>query len=155
MPQKLMDHILSQALKFNASDIHIHPFKDRYLLRLRVHGTLIPLRYLPRETAEKLVSFLKFQAALDISEKRKPQSGSYEKELTSEKVALRLSTIPNKDFQESLVIRIFRYKNPIPFRKSSLFPHLTEQIIQQCTTKPAYFYFLAALAAENLARCIV
>lgn len=69
MPQKLMDDILSQAVKINASDIHIHPFKDRYLLRLRVHGTLFPLRYLPRETAEKLISFLKFQAALDISKK--------------------------------------------------------------------------------------
>lgn len=141
MPQKLMDDILSQAVKINASDIHIHPFKDRYLLRLRVHGTLFPLRYLPRETAEKLISFLKFQAALDISEKRKPQSGSYEKELAVEKVALRLSTIPNKDFRESLVMRIFRYKNPIPFMKSSLFPHLTEQIIRQCTNQTGLFLF--------------
>lgn len=141
MPQKLMDYILTQALQINASDIHIKPMMNRYMLRLRVNGTLIPLRYLSLETGEKLISFLKFQAALDISEKRKPQSGSYEKETSLEKIALRLSTMPNKDFQESIVIRIYRYKNPIPFFKSSLFPRLTKQILHQCKNQTGLFLF--------------
>ncbi|MEE9726663.1 competence type IV pilus ATPase ComGA [Listeria seeligeri] len=141
MPQKLMDYIITQALQINASDIHIKPMMNRYMLRLRVNGTLIPLRYLSLETGEKLISFLKFQAALDISEKRKPQSGSYEKETSLEKIALRLSTMPNKDFQESIVIRIYRYKNPIPFFKSSLFPRLTKQILHQCKNQTGLFLF--------------
>lgn len=141
MPQKLMDHITSQALRVNASDIHIHPLRNRYLLRLRVNGTLIPLLYLSFDVGEKLISFLKFQAALDISEKRKPQSGSYEKETKSEKIALRLSTMPNKDFHESMVIRIFRYKYPIPFLKSCLFPKVAKQILQLCNNQTGLFLF--------------
>lgn len=69
MPQKMTEHIITQALRINASDVHIHPLSNRYLLRLRVNGTLIPLLYLPIDVGEKLISFLKFQAALDISEK--------------------------------------------------------------------------------------
>lgn len=141
MPQNLMNSILLQALQVNASDIHIHPLNNRYLLRLRINGTLLPLRYFSLEIGEKLISYLKFQAALDISEKRKPQSGSYEKETNVEKIALRLSTIPNKDFLESIVIRIFRYKYPIPFLQSSLFPQLTKQIIKQCKDKTGLFLF--------------
>lgn len=65
----MTEHIITQALRINASDVHIHPLSNRYLLRLRVNGTLIPLLYLPIDVGEKLISFLKFQAALDISEK--------------------------------------------------------------------------------------
>lgn len=107
MPQKMTEHIITQALRVHASDVHIHPLSNRYLLRLRVNGTLIPLLYLPIDVGEKLISFLKFQAALDISEKRRPQSGSFEKNTNTEKIALRLSTMPGKDFHESMVIRIF------------------------------------------------
>ncbi|MBC2329473.1 competence type IV pilus ATPase ComGA [Listeria swaminathanii] len=141
MPQKMTDHIITQALRVNASDVHIHPLSNRYLLRLRVNGTLIPLLYLPLDVGAKLISFLKFQAALDISEKRRPQSGSFEKSTTTENIALRLSTMPNKDFHESMVIRIFRYKYPIPFLKSSVFPKSTKQILQQCKNQTGLFLF--------------
>lgn len=86
MPQKMTEHIITQALRVHASDVHIHPLSNRYLLRLRVNGTLIPLLYLPIDVGEKLISFLKFQAALDISEKRRPQSGSFEKIQTQKKL---------------------------------------------------------------------
>lgn len=65
----MTEHIITQALRVHASDVHMHPLSNRYLLRLRVNGTLIPLLYLPIDVGEKLISFLKFQAALDISEK--------------------------------------------------------------------------------------
>ncbi|MBC8923942.1 type II/IV secretion system protein, partial [Escherichia coli] len=45
MPQKMTEHIITQALRVHASDVHIHPLSNRYLLRLRVNGTLIPLLY--------------------------------------------------------------------------------------------------------------
>lgn len=141
MPQKMTEHIITQALRINASDVHIHPLSNRYLLRLRVNGTLIPLLYLPIDVGEKLISFLKFQAALDISEKRRPQSGSFEKNTNTEKIALRLSTMPSKDFHESMVIRIFRYKHPIPFLNSSVFPRSTKQIQQQCKNQTGLFLF--------------
>ncbi|MBF2536776.1 competence type IV pilus ATPase ComGA [Listeria marthii] len=141
MPQKMTDYIIAQALRVNASDVHIHPLPNRYLLRLRVNGTLIPLLYLPLDVGGKLISFLKFQAALDISEKRRPQSGSFEKTTASEKIALRLSTMPSKDFHESMVIRIFRYKFPIPFLKSSVFPTSVKQIVQQCKNQTGLFLF--------------
>lgn len=141
MPQKMTEHIITQALRVHASDVHIHPLSNRYLLRLRVNGTLIPLLYLPIDVGEKLISFLKFQAALDISEKRRPQSGSFEKNTNTEKIAIRLSTMPSKDFHESMVIRIFRYKYPIPFLKSSVFPRSTNQIQQQCKNQTGLFSF--------------
>lgn len=117
MPQKMTEHIITQALRVHASDVHIHPLSNRYLLRLRVNGTLIPLLYLPIDVGEKLISFLKFQAALDISEKRRPQSGSFEKNTNTEKIAIRLSTMPSKDFHESHGHSNFSLQVPYPIFK--------------------------------------
>lgn len=107
MPQKMTEHIITQALRINASDVHIHPLSNRYLLRLRVNGTLIPLLYLPIDVGEKLISFLKFQATLDISEKRRPQSGSFEKIQTQKKLLYDFLLCPAKISMKAWLFEFF------------------------------------------------
>ncbi len=62
--------------------------------------------------------------------------------------------MPSKDFHESMVIRIFRYKYPIPFLKSSVFPKSTKQIQQQCKNQTGLFLFSGAQVVVSLVLCI-
>ena len=56
-----------------------------------------------------MISFYKFLSSFDISDKRKPQSGSFHKQIQGENFSFRVSTIPSIHFKESVVIRLQRH----------------------------------------------
>lgn len=141
LPKQLLASLLKQALHYNTSDIHIHPFKSGSLIRMRIAGKLYPFKTLSKEEAEKLILFLKFQSGLDIGEKRLPQSGSFEDQIHHEKIALRVSTLPDVSSSESLVLRLFRFNQFIPFLKSSLFPSESSNILKCCHNHTGLFLF--------------
>src|SRR3546814_16928352 len=71
----LFRSLLVEAIRENASDIHIESFESRLQIRFRVDGVLREVMAPPRQLAARLVSRIKVMAKLDIAEKRLPQDG--------------------------------------------------------------------------------
>lgn len=102
---KLVNLVLSQAVRDNASDIHIEPYKDRVKIRKRVDGILYDMYAPPRHVLGKLISRVKIMAKMDIAEKRLPQDGRIEIRLADKNVDIRVSTLPTA-FGERVVMRL-------------------------------------------------
>jgi general secretion pathway protein E len=102
---KLVNHILTQAVKAGASDIHIEPFNRDFKVRFRLDGVLYSRLTLPRRLHSAVVSRLKILAKLNIAEKRLPQDGRIEIRIGDRQVDLRVSTIPT-GFGERVVLRL-------------------------------------------------
>jgi len=75
---KLVNHIISQAIKARASDIHIEPFQHTLQVRYRVDGILYDLLTPPKHIQSALISRVKVMAKMNIAEKRLPQDGRIE-----------------------------------------------------------------------------
>ncbi|SHI52617.1 type II secretion system protein E (GspE) [Desulfatibacillum alkenivorans DSM 16219] len=102
---KLVNHILSQAVKARASDIHIEPYQTILKVRYRVDGVLYDLIKPPKRIQSALVSRIKVMAKLNIAEKRLPQDGRIEIRIGDRNVDIRVSTIPTT-FGERIVLRL-------------------------------------------------
>jgi type IV pilus assembly protein PilB len=72
---RLVDVILTEAVKAGASDVHLEPYEKEYRVRLRVDGILQELMKPPLKLRDAIISRIKILARLDISEKRLPQDG--------------------------------------------------------------------------------
>lgn len=108
------EQLLLKANHFGASDIHFVPAKDCYLIRFRKYGQQIPAGDMTDDLALRLISYFKFLSSLDISEKRKPQSGSFQRQIEGEMYAFRISTLPSAYMKEGLAIRILQQNYAIP-----------------------------------------
>lgn len=102
---RLINAILSQAVREQASDIHIETFEDKLTVRFRVDGVLTEVLSPKRMLAPLLVSRLKVMAKLDIAEKRIPQDGRISVRLAGHAVDIRVSTIPSAH-GERVVLRL-------------------------------------------------
>ena len=102
---RLINAMLSDAVKINASDIHIEPFEDKVSVRYRVDGTLQEVIAPPKAIAPLLSSRIKIMSKLDISEKRLPQDGRISIKIAGRSVDIRVSTIPGA-FGERIVMRL-------------------------------------------------
>lgn len=102
---RLINALLSEAVKENASDIHIEPFENRLSIRLRVDGVLREILEPPRALAPVIVSRIKVMAKLDIAEKRLPQDGRIGLRLVGRSVDVRVSTLPS-GHGERVVLRL-------------------------------------------------
>lgn len=169
MIERTADLLISHAVRLNASDIHILPRRNEYLIKLRVQGQLSHHRNLPPIAGERLISHLKFMASMDIGEKRKPQSGSWQTYIRNTFVALRISTLPSTLSKESLAIRIFPQNDSLFLEKMSLFPKSMLQLISMMSHshgmliftgptgsgKTSTIYSLAEYCASKLHRNII
>jgi len=102
---RLINAILSQAVRDQASDIHIETFEDRLSVRYRIDGVLAEVSSPKRMLAPLLVSRLKVMARLDIAEKRVPQDGRISVKIAGHAVDIRMSTIPSAH-GERVVLRL-------------------------------------------------
>ncbi len=102
---KLMNHIFSQAVKSQASDIHIEPYQQRLQVRFRLDGVLHNVLSPPRRLHAAIVSRIKVMARLDIAEKRLPQDGRTEVKIGERLVDVRVSCLPTA-FGERVVLRL-------------------------------------------------
>lgn len=102
---KLLNAILAEAIRKNASDIHIEPFETQLRVRFRIDGQLKVVLTPKIQFASMLVSRIKVMAKLDIAEKRLPQDGRIAIKLGGRAVDLRISTIPSS-FGERVVMRL-------------------------------------------------
>ena len=102
---RLINALLSQAIREQASDIHIETFEENLVVRFRVDGVLQEVLKPRRALASLLVSRLKVMAKLDIAEKRVPQDGRISVKIAGHAVDIRMSTIPSAH-GERVVLRL-------------------------------------------------
>jgi general secretion pathway protein E len=102
---RLINAVLTQAVKENASDIHIEPFENRLVVRFRVDGVLREVLQSRRALAPLVVSRIKVMSKLDIAEKRLPQDGRISLRIAGRPVDVRVSTIP-AGHGERVVLRL-------------------------------------------------
>lgn len=115
---KLVNLMLSQAVKDRASDIHIEPTQNRLKIRYRVDGILYDMLSPPKHIQSALVSRIKVMAEMNIAEKRLPQDGRIEIRIGNKNIDIRVSTIPT-GFGERVVLRLLD-KTRILLRLSDL-----------------------------------
>ncbi|WP_448213674.1 type II secretion system ATPase GspE [Colwellia sp. MEBiC06753] len=102
---KLINAMLSEAIKENASDIHIETFEQVLQIRFRIDGVLREVLKPNRKLASLLVSRIKVMAKLDIAEKRIPQDGRISLRIAGRAVDVRVSTMPT-GHGERVVLRL-------------------------------------------------
>ncbi|MFO7965292.1 MAG: type II secretion system ATPase GspE [Desulfobacterales bacterium] len=102
---KLVNHIISQAAKARASDIHVEPYQDIFKVRYRVDGILYDLLTPPKGIQASLTSRIKVMAKMNIAEKRLPQDGRIDVRIGDQEIDIRVSTIPTT-FGERVVLRL-------------------------------------------------
>ena len=107
---KLVNLMLSQAVKARASDIHIEPTQTRLKIRHRVDGILYDMLSPPKHIQSTLISRVKIMAQMNIAEKRLPQDGRIEIRIGDKNIDIRASTIPTA-FGERVVLRLLDKTN--------------------------------------------
>ena len=102
---KLINGVISQAIKSRASDIHFEPYEDFIIIRFRIDGILKEILRQDSKIASVLISRIKIISGLDISERRLPQDGRVSLSLGDKSVDVRVSTLPSS-YGERIVLRI-------------------------------------------------
>ncbi|MCB1595287.1 MAG: type II secretion system ATPase GspE, partial [Xanthomonadales bacterium] len=102
---RLINAMLSDAVKLNASDIHIEPYETIVSVRYRIDGSLQEVIAPPKAIAPLISSRIKIMSKLDIAEKRLPQDGRISIKIAGRSVDVRVSTIPGA-FGERVVLRL-------------------------------------------------
>ena len=102
---KLVNLILFEAVQQQASDIHVQPYEDRLVVRMRIDGVLFDTFTLPAGVQEELVSRIKVMSRMNIAEKRLPQDGRSSVQVGDRSIDLRVSTVP-ASHGERVVIRL-------------------------------------------------
>ncbi len=102
---RLINALLTEAVKENASDVHIEPHEHRLQVRFRVDGVLREVLSPERRVAGLIVSRIKVMARLDIAEKRIPQDGRISLRVAGRPVDVRVSTLP-ANHGERVVLRL-------------------------------------------------
>src|SRR5579864_5512537 len=111
---KLVNLILTDAVKRGASDIHVEPYEKEYRVRFRIDGILQNVMAPPMKLRDAMTSRIKIMSKLDISEKRLPQDGrimiKYIRDGKKKELDFRVSTVPTL-FGEKIVMRLLDKEN--------------------------------------------
>ena len=111
---KLVNIILTEAVKRGASDIHVEPYEKEYRVRFRIDGMLQPIMSPPMKLKDAITSRIKIMAKLDISEKRLPQDGRIMLKMQfggkKKQLDYRVSTLPTL-WGEKVVMRLLDKEN--------------------------------------------
>lgn len=102
---RFINAVLTEAVKDNASDVHIEPYENRLGVRFRVDGVLREVLETRRRLAPLVVSRIKVMSKLDIAEKRLPQDGRISLRIAGRAVDVRVSTMPS-GHGERVVLRL-------------------------------------------------
>jgi len=103
---RFVNAVLTEAIRTNASDIHIEPYEKRFRIRYRIDGALVERTQPPQNSAAAITNRLKILSKLNIGERRKPQDGRMKVRLKNgREVDFRVSCLPTM-FGEKLVLRL-------------------------------------------------
>lgn len=102
---RLVNSLMSQAVKDRASDIHVEPFERELLVRFRIDGLLYEVIKPPKRFQNSIISRLKIMAGLNIAEKRLPQDGRIRLKVAGKDFDIRVSSVPT-GYGERIVMRL-------------------------------------------------
>mgnify|MGYP000412539761 FL=1 len=102
---RLVNHLLFDAVKAGASDVHIQPYEDRVVVRQRIDGVLFDSFEIPKAVQEEVLTRVKVLGRMNIAEKRLPQDGRATVQLGDRNVDLRIASLPTSH-NERIVIRL-------------------------------------------------
>ncbi len=132
---KLVDLILTQALKKRASDIHVEPEIDCLRVRYRIDGVLHEILSIPKTNQNAVLARLKIISNLDITENRVPQDGRFKVKFESKEVDFRVSSLPTT-FGQKFVLRLLDKANLSIGLESLGFSEYPARIFKEAIAKP-------------------
>jgi len=134
---KLVNKILTDSVLKNASDIHLEPGsgKDPLSVRYRVDGLCHLSHEVPATYKRALISRVKIMSNLDITERRKPQSGKINIRFKGRKIEYRVETTPTVGGNEDAVLRVLAQSKPIPLDKIGFSKH-DKEAFEKVLTRP-------------------
>ncbi|MGE5559292.1 MAG: GspE/PulE family protein [Bacillota bacterium] len=115
---RLVNLIITQAVRDKASDIHIEPWEGEVKVRYRIDGVLREVMTVPKNTQAAIISRIKIISNMNIAEKRVPQDGRIQMMVDNLAIDLRVSCLPVV-FGEKIVMRIL-FKNTIQLKLEQL-----------------------------------
>ncbi len=110
---KLVNTVVTQAVKDRASDIHIEPYEDSIRVRFRIDGKLHDIMKPPKHLHAGIVSRIKILSGMDIAEKRIPQDGRFPTNVEGRQFDIRASTLPTHH-GEKMVLRLLEKTSGLP-----------------------------------------
>jgi type II secretory ATPase GspE/PulE/Tfp pilus assembly ATPase PilB-like protein len=131
---KMCNLILQEAIRSQASDVHLEPTLNCLQVRMRIDGVLREYIDVPKWLHLPLVSRIKILASLDIAERRAPQDGRFKAKLQNKSADLRVSTLPSL-FGEKVVIRVLGTMS-IPDLESMGFSDWQYSTLADCLSQP-------------------
>lgn len=138
---KLVNHILVQAVKRGASDIHIEPFEKELRVRYRIDGIMYDVMMPPKRVQGALSSRIKIMANLNIAEKRLPQDGRIEIKVADKAYDIRVSVLPVQ-FGERIVMRLLDKSRSFSTLDTMGFSKRDFEVIQQTIEKPNGIFYV-------------
>ncbi|MGQ9728280.1 MAG: GspE/PulE family protein [Candidatus Fervidibacter sp.] len=109
---RLVDTILREAIRNEATDIHIEPLQNGVRIRYRIDGILHEALRLPKWLSAPLIARIKILGDMDVAEKRVPQDGRMRIEMQKKRFDVRISTIPTVN-GEKAVLRLLDQTSPL------------------------------------------
>jgi type IV pilus assembly protein PilB len=132
---KLINGILTDAVRRGASDIHFECFENELRVRYRIDGALMEIMKPPIKLRAALISRFKIMSALNIAERRVPQDGRIKLKMGRKVIDFRVSTLPTL-FGEKVVLRILDKGNlTLELEKFGIEPK-AEQDLMEAVTNP-------------------
>ncbi|OGO77570.1 MAG: type II secretion system protein GspE [Clostridiales bacterium GWB2_37_7] len=113
---RLINSIISQAVKLKASDIHVEPAETKIRIRFRIDGELQEVMNPEKSALSAIITRIKIMGKMDIAEKRIPQDGRIELTVDNKEIDMRISSIPTV-FGEKIVIRLLDRENFLTSKK--------------------------------------
>lgn len=131
----LMNRLIKRAYSTNASDIHIEPFEDKTVVRMRIDGVIVEYVTLQKSLHASLIARIKILGNMDIAERRIPQDGHFRLKVEKEYINLRVSVIPTV-FGEKAVLRLLASNTQIDYPSTYGMDGTDYQKVQQMLCSP-------------------
>lgn len=109
---KLLNSLLTRGYKAGTSDIHVEPYEDKTMIRMRIDGMLLDYVQLSKNLHQTLLVRIKIMSNMDIAERRVPQDGHFLTVIDGNRMNLRVSVIPTVH-GEKAVLRFLNSNMPI------------------------------------------
>ncbi len=107
----LVQQIIDQAIAERASDVHLEPYQDKFLVRVRIDGRLTNYAEYPPTLAAAIVSRIKVMSKMNIVERRRPQDGQFTTTFQGRQIDVRVATVATIN-GEKLVMRLLDSNKP-------------------------------------------
>lgn len=107
---RLVNMLIDEACRMDASDIHIEPMADRVRIRYRIDGVCVERDNIPKSMQAPMIARTKILSGMDIGERRLPQDGRIKRNIDNQDIDFRVSALPGYH-GESTVLRILRPEN--------------------------------------------